>query len=152
MKTPVIGINYKKSKYIREIHSNDCEISFLSLLPIFMFFREINFTKFFVKLISRKNNNLNIFMNLTFSFFLLFIRESDYKQLWRRGHLIEKQCTECFSLFESAVDLNNFGEVFVRHEKSRTLASILKLTLIEHCFVLFLHNRNDSVNDKEKLF
>ena len=28
MKTPVIGINYKKSKYIREIHSNDCEIFF----------------------------------------------------------------------------------------------------------------------------
>ena len=108
---------------------------FLSLLPyIHVFpwnqfheiFREIDFTE-----------NIIFLWTWPLSFFLLFIRESDYKQLWRRGHLIEKQCTECFSLFESAVDLNNFGEVFVRHEKSRTLASILKLTLIEHCFVLF---------------
>ena len=79
-------------------------------------FREIDFTE-----------NIIFLWTWPLSFFLLFIRESDYKQLWRRGHLIEKQCTECFSLFESAVDLNNFGEVFVRHEKSRTLASILKL-------------------------
>ena len=134
MKTPVIGINYKKSKYIREIHSNDCEIFFES---------STLYSCFSVKSISRNfswncfHGKYHILMNLTLSFFLLFIRESDYKQLWRRGHLIEKQCTECFSLFESAVDLNNFGGLFVRHEKSRTLASILKLTLIEHCFVLF---------------